>query len=87
MKKHSIKNFTLGSGIALGLVMLALTPSASFAAQPVHRLDAHRSSVQQSFVQPGSFGYGFAAGPARNPGLVLVGDPINTQRDGGVNRP
>jgi len=74
MKFQSIKHFTLGSAMALGLVMLALTPS-SLAAQTHHRRHARHSFV------PRSFGYGFAVG--RHYG----GDPINTQRDRGVDRP
>ena len=78
MKVQSIKTLTLGSGVALGLVMLALNPSPSLARQ-TH----HRDHARHSFVHSRSSGYGFAAGPAR----VYGGDPINTERDGGVDRP
>src|SRR6266581_3464625 len=61
MKMHHIGTFTPGSGIAIGLVMLALSPSPSLA-QTHPRHHAYHSSVQ-----PRSSGYGFAAGSALDP--------------------
>src|SRR6266542_3096552 len=52
MKIHRIRAFSLGSGIAIGLVMLALSPSPSLTAQKHHRQHAHHLSVQ-----PRSSGY------------------------------
>src|SRR6266567_2503910 len=43
MKTHRIRTFTLGSGIAIGLAMLALSPSPLLA-QTRHRHQAHHSS-------------------------------------------
>jgi len=59
MKTHRIRTFTLGSGIAIGLAMLALSPSPSLA-QTHPRHHAYHSSVQ-----PRSSGYGFAPGPVQ----------------------
>jgi hypothetical protein len=81
MKTHLAKTVTLGSGIALGTVMLALNPSTSLAAQTHHRHHAH-----QSFVQPLSSGYGFVSGPAYSPGPAYRGD-LNVNRDNSVDRP
>ena len=61
MKTHHIATFTPGSGIAIGLVMLALSPSPSLA-QTHPRHHAYHSSVQ-----PRSSGYGFAPGSALDP--------------------
>ncbi len=61
MKMHHIGTFTPGSGIAIGLVMLALSPSPSLA-QTHPRHHAYHSSVQ-----PRSSGYGFAPGSALDP--------------------
>jgi hypothetical protein len=58
MKTHRIRTFTLGSGIAIGLAMLALSPSPSLA-QTHPRHHAHHSSVQ-----PRS-GYGLSPGPVQ----------------------
>jgi hypothetical protein len=61
MKIHSIRILALGTGTAVGLVMLALSPSPSLA-QTHPRHHAHRSSVQ-----PRSPGYGFSPGAAQDP--------------------
>src|SRR6266498_1591242 len=61
MKIHRIRAFSLGSGIAIGLVMLALSPSPSLTAQKHHRQHAHHLTVQ-----PRSSGYRFAPGPAQH---------------------
>ncbi len=61
MKMHHIATFTPGSDIAIGLVMLALSPSPSLA-QTHPRHHAYHSSVQ-----PRSSGYGFAPGSALDP--------------------
>lgn len=61
MKNHNIRILALGTGTAVGLVMLASSPSPSLA-QTHPRHHAHHSSVQ-----PRSSGYGFAPGPAQDP--------------------
>src|SRR6266496_5728724 len=60
MKIHRSRAFSLGSGIAIGLVMLALSPSPSLTAQKHHRQHAHHLSVQ-----PRSSSYRFGPGPAQ----------------------
>jgi hypothetical protein len=44
MKIHRIRTFTLGSGIAIGLVMLALSPSPSVAQTHPRHHAPHRCS-------------------------------------------
>ncbi len=58
MNPRLIRTFSL----AIGLIMLALNPSPSLAAQKHHRHHADRLSVQ-----PRSSGYGSVPGPAQDP--------------------
>jgi len=61
MKIHNVRILALVTGTAIGLVMLALSPSPSLAQTPPRHHPHHAS------VQPRSSGYGFSPGPAQDP--------------------
>jgi len=61
MKVHRIRDIKLGSGVAIGLIVMAMIPSPSLAAQKPYRHHANHLSV----VHRSSNGYGRALAPAQ----------------------